>query len=300
MATGARARHIYGTPADSSSDEEDVQYGPFANAESGTAHAPHATPDSPDGPRPWAEHEAEIAAIEARVYAEGMDRLDDTLSDADDVDPRGDQMRLRSGRTVDRSRAPPVIRRTIGRQHRVRQPRSLGWWRRGQRRGPPPPPSPPSPQLTDDEEDYTFRRARAMEDALRAEAAIRREERRLERRERAEANGDHYAGAFDWIDGDLDDDDEEDDRPQAVQALPNPDGFCQPTEELRLGTCAICQEDDAPRSVVFQACGHVSTCVKCTFELVKRFGGEPSYGGNGIAKCPVCRVTSMPIQLRVA
>ena len=88
--------------------------------------------------------------------------------------------------------------------------------------------------------------------------------------------------------------------PRSLAAAPLPtDDFCKPTEELRLGVCAICQEDDAPRSVVFKACGHVSTCVKCTFELVRRAGGG-NYIPNGLAKCPVCRITSMPIQLRVA
>lgn len=246
MATGSRARRIRGYPGDSSSDEEDVQYGPFANAESGTAHAPHATPDSPDGPRPWAEHEAEIATIErflsaahaaenARI-AEAQNGLDEALQH------RNDRIRAEA--------------EANGRF---------------------------------DANDLVVARLQAVraEDAMLLQHAMRTTDYEVPRLVRDDDTG-HIHG------------NDEQEAPREVQALPDPDGFCQPTEELRLGTCAVCQEDDAPRSVVFGACGHVSTCVKCTFELVKRCGGEPSYGGNGIAKCPVCRITSMPIQLRVA
>jgi len=244
-----------------------------------------------------------------------------------------ERMRLRSGRTVDRSRVPLASRR-VGRQHQVRQPRSLGWWRRGQRRGPADRPRERARQharraferdwnvlFNGEEADRRefereweafnrreeARRTIAEQDAARVEAANRREEARQERLDRAEANGwdadDRDALVEEESDvevfedtADLDDDDEGARR--LVPALPDPDGFCQPTEELRLGTCAICQEDDAPRSVVFQACGHVSTCVKCTFELVKRAHGV--YLPDGLAKCPVCRTTSVPMQLRVA
>ena len=260
----------------------------------------------------------------------------DTPSDADDLHPLDRQMRLlRSGRVVDTSHVPLSSRVARARARVGRPPpRHLGWWRRGRVRPYPPTlpvraemtaqewflrvevpriqhetrqglrpshgeqdaPSPPS----DDEADYAPRRARAMEDALRAEAAIRRDEERYARQERqelldeAEANAyDHYAAPFEDA-GDLN----EDAPRRLVPALPDPHGFCQPTEELRLGTCAICQDENAPRSVVFQACGHVSTCVKCSFELVKRTCGD--YSPDGLAKCPVCRITSIPMQLRVA
>lgn len=70
------------------------------------------------------------------------------------------------------------------------------------------------------------------------------------------------------------------------------------TQEVKLGMCAICQEDDAPKEVVFQGCGHVCTCVKCTFKLVE-MENNGDRKPNGVARCPQCRKISMPMKLHV-
>ena len=86
---------------------------------------------------------------------------------------------------------------------------------------------------------------------------------------------------------------------QPLPVLPEraPEERPEPRPALDLGVCAVCQEDDAPKEVVFQGCAHVSTCVACSWELVKIH----NHGALGVdAKCPVCRTVSMPMRLRVA
>ena len=86
---------------------------------------------------------------------------------------------------------------------------------------------------------------------------------------------------------------------QPLPVLPEraPEERPEPRPALDLGVCAVCQEEDAPKEVVFQGCAHVSTCVACSWELVKIH----NHGALGVdARCPVCRTVSMPMRLRVA
>ena len=70
-------------------------------------------------------------------------------------------------------------------------------------------------------------------------------------------------------------------------------------EPVKLSTCAVCQEDDAPMETVFTGCGHVSTCMGCALQLIKQHNGD-DFMPHGKAKCPVCRHLSVPIRIRAA
>lgn len=66
----------------------------------------------------------------------------------------------------------------------------------------------------------------------------------------------------------------------------------RPRPPLAVPTCCICLDDKWPCEVAFTGCGHMNTCLPCAQTLVKTTGSET-------APCPLCRVKSRPLLLRV-
>ena len=267
-------------------------------------------------------------------------------------------MRLRSGRAVDRSRAPPTSRR-VGRQHQVRQPRSLGWWRRGQRRGSAPSAPPSAPPIAAAvlrqvaaDQDLAYARHPSVVDNYNLETIDEADEadeaddvgmldapddvappsayvpsspyritdepwfspdtpthesdrRHLEQLEPPPVRRHFRFGRATWgifappVDADAD----EPPSKRLRIAITDEASICdlpyKAREPVKLSTCAVCQEDDAPMETVFTGCGHVSTCMGCALQLIKQNNGD-AFMPHGKAKCPVCRHLSVPIRIRAA
>ena len=73
--------------------------------------------------------------------------------------------------------------------------------------------------------------------------------------------------------------------------LPAPEQRNNPRPKLVLGPCSICLDDKWTAEVVFTGCGHMSTCLPCTQQLLQSAGAHA-------VPCPLCRVKSPPILVR--
>ena len=69
--------------------------------------------------------------------------------------------------------------------------------------------------------------------------------------------------------------------------------------ELNDEICAVCMEDDLQKDTCFIGCGHMAVCVNCARRLVQEHNNGSVVPG-GEAKCPICRVISVPIPVTVA
>ena len=67
-----------------------------------------------------------------------------------------------------------------------------------------------------------------------------------------------------------------------------------PRPPLAQGLCCICMEESRPCEVVFTGCGHMNTCLECAQRLVV---SEATLGHA--TPCPLCRVKSRPLLVRV-
>jgi hypothetical protein len=66
-------------------------------------------------------------------------------------------------------------------------------------------------------------------------------------------------------------------------------------EELNPGICGICMNDDSPRETVFIGCGHMIACLDCVQTLQRQLNRD-----DFAAKCPTCRVISLPVRVIVS
>ena len=73
--------------------------------------------------------------------------------------------------------------------------------------------------------------------------------------------------------------------------LPTAEQRNNPRPPLVLGPCSICLDDKWTAEVVFTGCGHMSTCLPCTQQLLQSAGAHA-------VPCPLCRVKSPPILVR--
>lgn len=74
--------------------------------------------------------------------------------------------------------------------------------------------------------------------------------------------------------------------------LPKPVERNRPRPPLALGTCCICLDDRWTCEVVFTGCGHMCTCLPCSQRLLQATG-------SSAAPCPLCRIKSRPLLVRV-
>ena len=65
-----------------------------------------------------------------------------------------------------------------------------------------------------------------------------------------------------------------------------------PRPPLAQPTCCICMDEKQPCEVVFTGCGHMNTCLRCSQMLVKA-------SNSSAAPCPLCRIKSRPLLVRV-
>ena len=69
----------------------------------------------------------------------------------------------------------------------------------------------------------------------------------------------------------------------------------KPRQPLEHAVCCICYDEQYPCDIVFSGCGHMNTCLPCTQILVARSSTQ-----GEAAPCPLCRVKSRPILVKVA
>ena len=242
-------------------------------------------------------------AYESYPDSDADERMDDA---DDDVDPHGGEcmrMRLRSGRVVDRSRPPPAAQDSAH-AARYRMEMNLAAERRRQQEfvedfpgssySPTSPSysptsySPTSPHRLEHEDEPWFSPNTPQHPANPPESP----------RPPPVLRGGQF-GRFGWDRWDI----QLIDAPRRSDTITNEayirDLPHEAREPVKLSTCAVCQEDDAPMETVFTGCGHVSTCMSCALRLLKQNNGD-FFVPNGTAKCPVCRHPSVPIRIRVA
>ena len=65
-----------------------------------------------------------------------------------------------------------------------------------------------------------------------------------------------------------------------------------PRPPLAVATCCICMDEKWPCEVVFTGCGHMNTCLPCAQRLVQSAESQT-------VPCPLCRVKSHPLLVRV-
>jgi len=65
-----------------------------------------------------------------------------------------------------------------------------------------------------------------------------------------------------------------------------------PRPPLPIATCCICMDEKWPCEVVFTGCGHMNTCLPCAQKLVQSAESQT-------VPCPLCRVKSHPLLVRV-
>jgi|SaaInlV_125m_DNA_1040241.scaffolds.fasta_scaffold05018_3 hypothetical protein len=74
--------------------------------------------------------------------------------------------------------------------------------------------------------------------------------------------------------------------------LPAAEQRNNPRPPLAQPTCCICMDEKQPCEVVFTGCGHMNTCLRCSQMLVKA-------SNSSAAPCPLCRIKSRPLLVRV-
>lgn len=67
-----------------------------------------------------------------------------------------------------------------------------------------------------------------------------------------------------------------------------------PRPPLARGVCCICMDESRPCEVVFTGCGHMNTCLGCVQHLV-----EQNAPPGQATPCPLCRIKSRPLLVRV-
>lgn len=77
-------------------------------------------------------------------------------------------------------------------------------------------------------------------------------------------------------------------------ALPVLKAGAAPRPPLARGVCCICMDESRPCEVVFTGCGHMNTCLGCVQHLV-----EQNVPPGQATPCPLCRIKSRPLLVRV-
>ncbi len=76
--------------------------------------------------------------------------------------------------------------------------------------------------------------------------------------------------------------------------LPEHTVGAEPRPPLARGVCCVCLDESRPCEVAFTGCGHMNTCLGCAQQLQ-----EKNTQSEQAIPCPLCRIKSRPLLVRV-